>query len=97
MIIWLSTRVEKSGGIGSNETHFSEAVEQGQKDFVSATVLGILDQQQIDKEDKSEKKMRFINGGVTLPRLVLKPISGLTTNDFPRDHFADRDGGGSGR
>jgi hypothetical protein len=43
------------------------------------------------------KENAFINGGVTLPRLVLKPISGLAANDFPRDHWADRDGGGSGR
>jgi hypothetical protein len=43
------------------------------------------------------KEDAFINGGVTRPRLVLKPISGLAANDFPRDHFADRDGGGNGR
>jgi hypothetical protein len=43
LIAWLRTPVEKSNGIGTNETHFSEAVEQGQKDFVSATVLGTID------------------------------------------------------
>lgn len=42
LIGWLRTPVEKSSGIG-DQTHFPEAVEQGQKEFVSATVLGTID------------------------------------------------------
>jgi hypothetical protein len=42
LIAWLRTPVEKSGGVG-DQTHFPEAVEQGDKEFVSATVLGTID------------------------------------------------------
>ena len=61
LIIWLRTPVEKSGGIGSNETHFSEAVEQGQKDFVSATVLGTIDNLRGVDGVLSRRSARWIN------------------------------------
>jgi hypothetical protein len=42
LVAWLRTPVEKSSGL-DGETHFPEAVEQGDKEFVSATVMGTID------------------------------------------------------
>jgi len=42
LIVWLRTPVEKSTGVG-DQTYFPDAVERGHKGFVSATVLGTID------------------------------------------------------